>query len=66
MDTHKEEKAVMSLKVNDIVRHVEYPDQCGTVVAVTKRWPSGPPVILVKWGKSNHCSRHIPSALRLV
>ncbi len=54
------------MQIGDRVTHVDFPGQTGTIVAKTKRWPSGPPIILVKWGKSEQCSRHIPSALRRV
>lgn len=53
------------MKVGSIVTHKEYPGQTGKVVAKTKRWSGGDTlqIILVRWGASKHCSRHIPSAL---
>jgi len=52
------------MKIGDKVTHVNYPSRQGTVAAKTKRWASGPLIILVNWGDSKHCSRHIPSALK--
>ena len=54
------------MHIGDKVTHVEFPGKVGTVVAKSRKWAEGPPIILVKWGKSDHCSRHIPSALRRI
>mgnify|MGYP004279060829 FL=1 len=51
------------MKIGTLVTHISYPGQVGRVLAKTKRWSNAVPIILVKWDKSNHLSRHIPSAL---
>ena len=54
------------MHVGDKVTHVDFPGQLGTVVGKSRKWPEGPPTIIVKWGKSDHCSRHFPAALKRV
>ena len=51
-------------KIGDKVTHKDYPSNVGTVVAKTSRWKNSVPFFLVKWEKSDHCSRHISSALK--
>ncbi len=56
----------IEMRIGDRVTHIDYPGQPGVIVAMTNRWGSQPRIILVRWANKGTCSRHIPSALRVI